>query len=80
MARGVPHDLASKPAASRPDGESWDFDENEQDFGEEENPLKPHASVTTSNSITNSKCPLCNPSQSQNHCCDLHNVVDTTVP
>jgi hypothetical protein len=29
--------------------------------------------------ITNSKCPLCNPSQSQNHCCDLHNVVDTTV-
>jgi hypothetical protein len=29
---------------------------------------------------TNSKCPLCNPSQSQNHCCDLHNVVDTTVP
>jgi hypothetical protein len=30
--------------ASRPDGESWDFDENEQDFGEEKNPLKPHAS------------------------------------
>jgi hypothetical protein len=29
--------------------------------------------------ITNSKCPLCNPSQSQNHCCDLHNVVDITV-
>jgi hypothetical protein len=28
---------------------------------------------------TNSKCPLCNPSQSQNQCCDLHNVVDTTV-
>jgi hypothetical protein len=28
---------------------------------------------------TNSKCPLCNPSQSQNHCCDLHNVVDITV-
>jgi hypothetical protein len=25
--------------------------------------------------IINSKCPLCNPSQSQNHCCDLHNVV-----
>jgi hypothetical protein len=36
-------------------------------------------SVTTSNLITNSKCPLCNPSQSQNHCCDLHNVVDITV-
>jgi hypothetical protein len=30
--------------------------------------------------ITNSKCPLCNPSQSQNHCCDLHNVVDIIVP
>jgi hypothetical protein len=29
--------------------------------------------------ITNSKCPLCNPSQSQNHCCDLHNVVYITV-
>jgi hypothetical protein len=28
---------------------------------------------------TNSKCPLCNPSQSQNHCCDSHNVVDITV-
>jgi hypothetical protein len=28
---------------------------------------------------TNSKCPLYNPSQSQNHCCDLHNVVDITV-
>jgi hypothetical protein len=25
--------------------------------------------------ITNSKCPLCIPSQSQNHCCDTHNVV-----
>jgi hypothetical protein len=23
--------------------ESWDFDGNEQDFGEERNPLKPHA-------------------------------------
>jgi hypothetical protein len=29
--------------------------------------------------ITNLKCPLCNPSQSQNYCCDLHNVVDITV-
>jgi hypothetical protein len=38
------------------------------------------ASVTTSNLITNLKCPLCNPSQSQNQCCNLHNVVDTTVP
>jgi hypothetical protein len=33
----------------------------------------------TSEFSTNSKCPLCNPSQSQNHCCDLHNVVDITV-
>jgi hypothetical protein len=39
----VPRDLASKPATSRPDEESWDFDGNEQDFGEEKNPLKPHA-------------------------------------
>jgi hypothetical protein len=31
--------------------------------------------VTPTNFITNSKCPLCNPSQSQNHCRDLHNVV-----
>jgi hypothetical protein len=29
--------------------------------------------------ITNSKCPLFNQSQSQNRCCDLHNVVDITV-
>jgi hypothetical protein len=28
---------------SRPDEESWDFDGNKQDFGEEKNPLKPHA-------------------------------------
>jgi hypothetical protein len=42
-AGGVPRDLASKPATSRPDGESWDFDENVQDFGEEKNPSKPHA-------------------------------------
>jgi hypothetical protein len=42
-AGGVPRDLASKPATSRPDKESWDFDRNEQDFGEERNPPKPHA-------------------------------------
>jgi hypothetical protein len=29
---------------SRPGDRSWDFDINEQDFGEEKNPLKPHAS------------------------------------
>jgi hypothetical protein len=42
-AGGVPRDLASKPVISRPDEESWDFDGNEQDFGEEKNPPKPHA-------------------------------------
>jgi hypothetical protein len=42
-AGGVPRDLASKPATSRPDEESWDFDGSEQDFSEEKNPLKPHA-------------------------------------
>jgi hypothetical protein len=40
---GVPRDLASKPATSRPDEESWDFDGSEQDFGEEKNPPKSHA-------------------------------------
>jgi hypothetical protein len=43
-AGGVPRDLSSKPATSKPDKESWDFDGNEQDFGEEKNPPKPHAS------------------------------------
>jgi hypothetical protein len=42
-AGGVPRDLASKPATSRPDEESWDFDGSEQDFGMEKNPPKPHA-------------------------------------
>jgi hypothetical protein len=35
MAGGVLRDLASKTATSRPDKESWDFDGNKQDFGEE---------------------------------------------
>jgi hypothetical protein len=42
-AGGVPRDLASKPTTSRPDKESWDFDGNEQNFGEEKNPSNPHA-------------------------------------
>jgi hypothetical protein len=42
-AGGVPRDLASKPATSRPNKESWDFDGNKQDFDEEKNPPKPHA-------------------------------------
>jgi hypothetical protein len=28
--------------ASGPEQESWDFDEDEQDFGEKKNPPKPH--------------------------------------
>jgi hypothetical protein len=36
-------DMTSRPTTSRSDKESWDFDGNEQDFGEEKNPLKPHA-------------------------------------
>jgi hypothetical protein len=43
MAGAAPRVLALRPTASRPDKESWDFDRNEQDFGEEKNPLKPHA-------------------------------------
>jgi hypothetical protein len=42
-AGGVPRDLTSKPATSGPDKESWDFDGNKLDFGEEKNPPKPHA-------------------------------------
>jgi hypothetical protein len=30
--------------ASEPNQESWDFDEDEQDFGEKKNPPKTHAS------------------------------------
>jgi hypothetical protein len=35
--------LNSRPTTSRPDEESWDFDGNKQDFGEEKNLPKPHA-------------------------------------
>jgi hypothetical protein len=42
-AGGVQRDLASKPATSRPDKESWDFDGNKRDFTEEKNLPKPHA-------------------------------------
>jgi hypothetical protein len=42
-AGGVPRDLAWRPATSRLDKESWDFNINKQDFGEEKNPPKPHA-------------------------------------
>jgi hypothetical protein len=39
-AGGVPRDSASKPATSRPNKESWDFDGNEQDFGEGKEPAE----------------------------------------
>jgi hypothetical protein len=39
----APRDLASRPTVSEPDEESWDFDGNGHDFGEEKNPPKPHA-------------------------------------
>jgi hypothetical protein len=34
---------ASKPVAARTNTESWDSNENRQDFDEKENPPKPHA-------------------------------------
>jgi hypothetical protein len=43
MARGIPRGSALKLATSRSDEESWDLDENGQDFGEKKNPPKPHA-------------------------------------
>jgi hypothetical protein len=30
--------------STKPGKRSWDFDEDEQDFGEKKNPPKPHAS------------------------------------
>jgi hypothetical protein len=43
-AGNAPQDLTSRPMASGPEQESWDFDEDEQDFGEKKNPPKSHAS------------------------------------
>jgi hypothetical protein len=40
--RRVPRRLENQQA-SKPGGESWDFDKDEQDFGEKKNPPKPHA-------------------------------------
>jgi hypothetical protein len=42
-AGNIPRDLTSRLATSRPNEESWDFDGNKQDFGEEKNLPKPHA-------------------------------------
>jgi hypothetical protein len=43
MAGSTSRDLTSKPTTPRTDKESWEFDGNEQDSGEEKNPPKPHA-------------------------------------
>jgi hypothetical protein len=48
MVDDTPRDLTSRAATSRSDEESWDFDGIEQDFGEEKNPPKPHATHETS--------------------------------
>jgi hypothetical protein len=40
----TPQDSISMTRATKPDQKSWDFDEDEQDFGEKRNPPKPHAS------------------------------------
>jgi hypothetical protein len=42
-ASNTPWDLTSRPTTPRPDEESWDFDGNEQDFGEEKNHYKKKA-------------------------------------
>jgi hypothetical protein len=42
-AGNTPQDLTSRPITSKSNKESWDFDENKQDFGEKKNPPKPHA-------------------------------------
>jgi hypothetical protein len=39
----APPDLTSRPMASVLEQESWDFDEDEQDFSEKKNPPKPHS-------------------------------------
>jgi hypothetical protein len=43
-ARRTPQDSTSMLRATKPDQKSWDFDKDEQDFGEKRNPPKPHAS------------------------------------
>jgi hypothetical protein len=48
MAGRVSRNLTLKPTISGPDRESRDFDGNKQDFGEERNPPKPHATHETS--------------------------------
>jgi hypothetical protein len=43
-AGGTLQDSTSMTRATKLDQKSWDFDEDEQDFGEKRNPPKPHAS------------------------------------
>jgi hypothetical protein len=43
-AGNTPQDLTSRLIASESNKESWDFDEDKQDFGEKRNPPKPHHS------------------------------------
>jgi hypothetical protein len=43
-ASNTPQDLTSRPDTYESNRESWDFDEDEEDFGEKRNPPKPHAS------------------------------------
>jgi hypothetical protein len=40
----TPQGLASTTRSTKSNRRTWDFDEDEQDFGEKKNPLKPHAS------------------------------------
>jgi hypothetical protein len=42
-AGGTLQGLASTIRSTRPSRRPWDFDKDEQDFGEKENPPKPHA-------------------------------------
>jgi hypothetical protein len=44
MAGNTLQDLTLRPIASESNKEPGDFDENEKDFIEKRNPLKPHAS------------------------------------
>jgi hypothetical protein len=41
-AEEILQDPSSTTRSTKPDQESWDFSEDEQDFGEKKNPPKPH--------------------------------------
>jgi hypothetical protein len=44
MAGKTPQGPASTTRATKKDRRSWNFDKDEQDFGEKKNPPKPHVS------------------------------------